>query len=185
MKELRCGNGLFYARVNDQNYAALFTKEGTERVSLWFEAKEYDIFTMKWNTANGDFHSMHLVDNLTGIRYDMLAHNSYTFEGDTEDYPSRFYITFKLKEEPQEEEPIEEESDAQAHPHFAFFDGSQWVVTGEGMIDFIDLQGRVLLQTLVNGQSHISLPNVTPGLYMFRLSSSEEVKVQKVIVTNY
>lgn len=184
MKELRSGNGLFYTRVNNQNYAALFTKAGTERVPLWFEAKEYDIFTMKWNTANGEFHSMHLVDNLTGIRYDMLAHDSYTFEGSPDDYPSRFYITFKLKEDPQGEEPEDDESTTEAHPHFAFFDGSEWVVTGEGLVDFIDLQGRVLLQTQVDGQSLVNLPKVASGLYMFRLNSNKDVKVQKVIITN-
>ena len=111
MKELRQGNGLFYAQHDNTHYAALFAEKGAERVPLWFEAKEDDIFTIKWKTANGDFLSMYLVDNLTGTTYDMLANDSYTFQGHVGDYPSRFYIVFKLYEEPDDpEEPEEPET---------------------------------------------------------------------------
>ncbi len=175
MKELRVGNGVFYAQHNDTHYAALFAKQGTERVPLWFEAKEDDTYTIKWNTANGDFHSMYLVDNLTGVRYDMIENDSYTFQGHVGDYPSRFYITFNVTD-------IEENVD-DSENIFAFFDGSQWMVTGEGELEFIDLHGRVLWRTQLNGgQSRVGLPNVSSGMYMFRLTNGQGCKVQKVIV---
>jgi hypothetical protein len=184
MKELRQGNGLFYAQHDNTHYAALFAEKGVERVPLWFEAKEDDIFTIKWKTANGDFLSMYLVDNLTGTTYDMLANDSYTFQGHVGDYPSRFYIVFKLYEEPDDpEEPEEPEGEGNS---FVFFDGSEWVVTGDGMLDFIDVQGRILWHSrLSGGQSRVSVPLVAAGVYMFRLTNGEEVKMQKVIVTNY
>ena len=184
MKELRQGNGLFYAQHDNTHYAALFTEKGAERVPLWFEAKEDDIFTIKWRMANGDFQSMYLIDNLTGTTYDMLANESYTFQGHVGDYPSRFYIVFKLYEEPDDpEEPEEPESEGNS---FVFFDGSEWVVTGDGMLDFIDVQGRILWHSrLSGGQSRVSVPLVAAGVYMFRLTNGEEVKMQKVIVTNY
>ena len=184
MKELRQGNGLFYAQHDNTHYAALFTEKGAERVPLWFEAKEDDIFTIKWRTANGDFQSMYLIDNLTGTTYDMLANDSYTFQGHVGDYPSRFYIVFKLYEEPDDpEEPEEPEGEGNS---FVFFDGSEWVVTGDGMLDFIDVQGRILWHSrLSGGQSRVSVPLVAAGVYMFRLTNGEEVKMQKVIVTNY
>ena len=182
MKELRQGNGLFYAQHDNTHYAALFAKEGAERVPLWFEAKEDDVFTIKWNTANGDFLSMYLIDNLTGVTYDMLTNDSYTFEGHVGDYPSRFYIVFKLHDDPEEPE-TQEEPESDGH-HFAFFDGSQWVVTGDGMLDFIDLHGHILSRYDVHGQRRVSLPVVASGMYLFRLSNSEEVKLQKIIVNN-
>jgi len=171
LKELRVGDGLFYAQHNDTHYAALFTVEGIERVPLWFEAKDDDIFTIKWNTANANFQSMYLVDNMTGVRYDMLRNNSYSFEGHKGDYPSRFYITFRFTD-------VEENQD---HP-FVFFDGSQWVVTGDGEVEFIDLLGQVLARRQVSGQTRLNLPEVAEGVYLFRLIEGQETKIQKVIV---
>ena len=173
MKELRVGDGVFYAQHDDTHYAALFAQQGIDRVPLWFEAKEDDIFNIKWNTANGDFHSMYLIDNLTGVQYDMLRNNSYTFEGHKGDYPSRFLIVFNVTDV---EEHVELNS-------FVFFDGSQWLVTGDGELQFSDLNGQVLWEKEVHGgQTRITVPEVASGMYLFRLTNGKETKVQKVIV---
>ena len=171
MKDLRVGNGLFYGHHDDDNYAAMFVKTGTERVPLRFEAKEDDIFTIKWETANGDFHSMYLIDNILGVQYDMLRNNSYSFEGHKSDYWSRFYIVFDVTD-------VEEHGDQP----FIFFDGSEYVVTGDGDLEFIDVNGQVLWRSNVSGQKRVAIPNVADGMYMFRLVNSNNVKVQKVIV---
>ena len=175
LKELRVGDGLFYAQHDDTHFAALFAEKGVERVPLWFEAKEDDIFTIKWNTANGDFHTMYLIDNMTGVTYDMIRNDSYTFEGHKGDYPSRFYITFSVTGVDENELDI----------NFAFFDGSQWVVTGDGELDFIDMHGRVLARRRVSGQSRVGLPAVAAGMYLLRLTNEHETKVQKVFVPKY
>ena len=173
LKELRVGDGLFYAQHDDTHYAALFAQQGIDRVPLWFEAKEDDIFTIKWNTANGDFHSMYLIDNIAGVQYDMIRNNSYTFEGHKGDYPSRFLIVFNVTDV---EENIELNS-------FVFFDGSQWMVTGEGQLEFIDMNGQVLwVKNVDGGQSRVTVPEVASGMYLFRLTNGKETKVQKVIV---
>lgn len=174
LRELRQGNGLFYAYHDGEPYAALFTKEGTTRVPLWFEPKEDDIYTISWNMANGYFTSLYLIDNLTGIQYDMLENDSYVFEGHKQDYASRFYISFECTDVEEHEEEVDNT--------FAFFDGSQWVVTGEGMLDLIDLQGRILWQRKISGgQSRVSLPNVAKSMYLLRLVNSKETKIQKII----
>ena len=174
LKELRVGDGLFYAHHDGTYYAALFAEQGVDRVPLWFEAKEDDIFTMKWNTANADFHSMYLIDNINGIHYDMLMNDTYTFEGHKGDYPSRFLIVFNLTDV----EELEDKPNV-----FAFHNGTEWIVTGEGLLQFIDVNGQVLWQDrLGGGQSKVSLPWVAEGPYLFRLINSQETKVQKVIV---
>ena len=173
LRELRRGNGLFYGYHNEQGYAALFAEEGTTRVPLWFEAKEDDIFTIKWNTANGDFNSLYLIDNILGVQYDMLANNTYTFEGHKQDYKARFYIVFDVT-------GVEEEFEQNI---FAFFDGSQWVVTGEGELDLVDMQGRILWhEKLSGGQSRLAFPTLAKSMYLLRLTNSSETKVQKIIV---
>jgi len=75
-----------------------------------------------------------------------------------------------------------EEHEEENEQSFAFFDGSQWLVTGEGLLELIDLQGRVLWQgRLSGGQSRVSLPSVAKSMYLLRLVNSEETKVQKII----
>jgi len=175
LRELRNGNGVFYAQHDNMHFAALFAKEGTERVPLWFEAKEDDIYTIKWNTANGDFHSMYLIDNILGVQYDMLRNDTYRFEGHVGDYPSRFYIVFNVTD-------VDEHLEGDG---FVFFDGSQWLVTGDGQLEFIDLNGQVLLRTQVSGQTRVTVPNVASALYLFRLTNGKETKVQKVFVNDY
>ena len=173
LRELRRGNGLFYGYHEEQGYAALFAKEGTTRVPLWFEAKEDDVYTIKWNTANGDFNSLYLIDNILGVQYDMLANNTYTFEGHKQDYKARFYIVFDVT-------GVEEEFEQNI---FAFFDGSQWVVTGEGELDLVDMQGRILWhEKLRGGQSRLAFPTLAKSMYLLRLTNSSETKVQKIIV---
>ena len=135
---------------------------------------EDDIFTIKWNTANGQFQSMYLIDNILGVEYDMLKNDTYTFEGHTDDYPSRFLIVFELTGIEEEEE---EEHD------FAFFTGSEWVVTGDGDLQFIDVLGQVLAEKHISGQTRIILPLVADGPYLFRLNGPKGVKTQKVIIT--
>ena len=91
------------------------------------------------------------------------------------DYPSRFYITFDVTDVEEHKEDI--------NHNFAFFDGSQWMVTGDGELEFIDLQGRVLSRMRVSGgQSRVNLPNVASGMYLFRLTNGQETKIQKIIV---
>lgn len=173
LKELRVGDGLFYAQHDNTHYAALFAQQGIDRVPVWFEAKEDDIFTLKWNTANADFHSMYLIDHITGIEYDMLRNDTYTFEGHKGDYPSRFLIVFSLTD-------VEEHYEIQT---FVFFDGSQWIVTGDGQLDFVDPLGQVLMSKEVHGgQSRVGVPDVAPGVYLFRLTNSEGTRIQKVVV---
>jgi hypothetical protein len=57
------------------------------------------------------------------------------------------------------------------------------VVTGEGELDFIDLQGRILWHgKLSGGQTRVNFPVVAKGMYLLRLVNPDETKVQKIIV---
>ena len=188
LRDMYTGNGLFYAFHDNKNYAALFATPDAERIPLKFEPKDTagDTYTLSWNTANGEFSKLILVDNLTGVQYDMLRNSSYSFSGKKGDYYSRFYITFDVTGIEEEEEE-DDDTTGTASTSFAFFDGSEWVVTnsshGPAQLDFIDLQGRVLHSTtLAEGQARIGLPDVAKGMYLMRLNSNNGTKVQKIIV---
>jgi len=118
---------------------------------------------------------MHLIDNMTGVDYDCLANDSYTFNASVNDMSARFRLVFKPL-------GIEEETTENGE-NFAFVNGNELVVNGEGELSFIDLNGRVLATQYVSGlQSHITMPKVAVGMYMLRLTNGNETKVQKIVI---
>lgn len=162
------------AHLEGQGYGLLFAPEGTDRVPVRFYTNENGTFTLTWETMHGNFTSLLLVDNMTGTITDMLHADHYTFDATTDDYASRFYITFAVTDV---EEYNEGDND------FAWFDGSEWVINGKGNLDVVDVLGRTIYSTrLTNDQNRVNLNNVAKGVYMLRVSEGTSTKVQKVVV---
>ena len=162
------------AHLDNESYGLLFTPEGTEKVPVHFIATEDGTYTLDWSTYNGDFTSLLLVDNKTGVITDMLRSDHYTFEASADDYASRFYLTYACT-------GVEEVNEGDGS--FAFFDGSEWVVNGKGQLDIIDVTGRVLFsKRIANEQNRVNLNNVAPGVYMMRVSDGKDTMVQKIVV---
>ncbi|MBR4468436.1 MAG: chitobiase/beta-hexosaminidase C-terminal domain-containing protein [Bacteroidales bacterium] len=174
VNNLRNANFKIAAHLEGTSYGLLFTPEGTDRVPVRFITDEDGTFTLTWDTQNGDFSSLLLVDNMTGTITDMLRADHYTFDATTDDYVSRFYITFAVTDV---EEYNEGDND------FAWFDGSEWVINGKGNLDVVDVLGRTIYsERLVNDQNRVNLNNVAKGVYMLRISEGNSTKVQKVVV---
>ncbi len=165
-----------YTRYNQKDYKLFFTPAGVERVAVFFKTEEDGIFTFTWNTQNGKFDMLKLIDNITGAEYDMLTHDSYTFEGKATDFAARFYIAFNA---PESEEPNEEE-----HDHFAYFNGSGWVIEGHGQLELIDMTGRVLnSQSIIGKQTTVYYNNYAAGTYLLRLvKNNKDIKTQKIVI---
>ena len=99
---------------------------------------------------------------------------TYTFTASTEDYASRFYITYTVTD-------VDENVDGESN--FAYFDGSDWVVNGQGTLDVVDVLGRTVYSArLTDDQNRVNLNNVAKGVYMLRVSEGTSTKVQKVVV---
>ena len=165
-----------YTHMGENNYSLLFTPVGTQRVPLFFKTPEDGNYTLTWDTHNGTCRKMLLIDNITGSEYDMLTHDSYSFTGHATDYAARFYIVFEL------DNPIEVEIDDEGD--FAFFDGTQWVIYGEGQLELIDVLGRILYSNSMNGaHNHVTFDHVAAGTYMLHLvKDRNNVKTQKIVI---
>ena len=173
MQTMRSANFTIAAHLNDRSYGLVFTPEGTERIPVRFVTDEDGTYTLRWNTQNGEFTSLRLVDNKTGVNYDMLANSSYTFEASADDYASRFYITFNVTN-------VDENVEAS---NFAYFNGSEWVVSGTGHLDVVDVTGRILYATQLSGdQNRINLNGLAKGVYLLRVFDNKVVRTQKIIV---
>ena len=177
-KALRTSLAQVYAHMDGESYSILFTEEGTTRVPVWFHADEEGIYKLTWETHNGIFSSLRLIDNMTGVNYDMLANDSYTFESSPTDYRSRFYITFAYVGIDENDDPNE------GNDSFAFItNGNELYVNGTGWLEIVDVTGRVLHAIrLADEQTRISLNCYPKGVYLLRLSHSQNVKLQKIVL---
>ena len=171
---LRNANFKLFAHYEGNNYGLLFTPEDAERVPVHFRTMEDGTFTLTWQTMHGTFTNLILVDNLTGTRTNMLTTDHYTFEGSVDDYAARFYITFNVTGVNE----LNGEND-----DFTWFDGNDWIVTGKGQLDVIDVTGRVLRTERVSGeQTRLHLDGVAAGVYMMRLTDGNKAKTQKIVI---
>jgi len=146
----------------------------TDELPLNFKAAKNGTYTLGFAAENVEFSYLHLIDNLTGTDVDLLSEPVYTFEARTSDYASRFRLVFSANTIC---------GDADGDNAFAFYNGSEWVVSnaGRATLQVVDVMGRVLSSETINGNAEIRI-HQPAGVYMFRLISGDNVKVQKVVV---
>ena len=175
---LHAGDASLWVHFNDADWQVAFTPVGTKSVPVRFEAYADGTFTLSWEAYNGYFSYMHLIDNMTGADIDCLETDEYRFEATTHDYTSRFRLVFEFTgvEENGEDGPANDAS-------FAFMMGDELVVNGEGTLQLFDLNGRCLFtETLHDAQSTVSLPELTTGVYILRLTANQQTRTQKMVI---
>lgn len=174
LKGIRSGDGSLYTHYNDTDYSIAFIGDPVDNVPVWFEAEADGEYTMRWTTANGTFTYLHLTDNITGADVDCLATDHYTFTASTNDFKSRFKLRFNYTDVAE---------DAGEANHFAYFDGNNWIVEGEGTLELLDVNGRVLeCRELTDSRNSISTEGLSAAMYLMRLTNGEKVSVQKIVV---
>jgi len=170
LRAMNNANFELYSRMNSNDYSILFTEPGTERVALCFKAKEDGKYTLSWDTQNGEFEYLELIDNITGDKYDMLTADHYNFETKSTDLATRFYVVFHRAEGG--------DPDA-TDDGFAYFDGNDWVITGEGLLQLSDVAGHVLYTEYLPGEySRVQFHQFAAGVYVLQLND----KTQKIII---
>ena len=154
-----------------------------------FKANENGTYTLSINTENVELAYLHLVDNMTGADVDLLAAkggdainringgdakhcvSTYTFTAKTTDYESRFRLVFVANSE---------DGSSTGSEAFAFISNGNIIVNGEGMLQVVDVMGRVIVCR--DGVHTVSTEGMTAGVYVLRLINGENVKTQKIVV---
>jgi len=171
--------GSLYCRYEEKDYDLAFTEPGLAEAAIRFTTSEDMEYTMTWNTQNGEFGYLHLIDNMTGADIDCLTADEYRFSSRPSDYASRFRLVFAYT-------GIEEHEEGGASAGsavFAFQMGDELVVNGEGTLQLFDVTGRLLLTTEVSGsQTTMQKPNVGAGVYLLRLTNDNGSKTQKIVI---
>jgi hypothetical protein len=100
----------------------------------------------------------------------MLATDHYSFNAHITDLATRFYMEFRTANGDDMDD---------ADDGFAFFDGNDWVVSGEGMLKLSDITGHVLYTTYLPGEiSRLQFNHYAAGVYVLQLND----KMQKIVI---
>lgn len=159
---------MLYVINNGEEFAIADMPDNTSVINLGFEAKTMGQYTISLK-AEGQYSYMHLYDKLTGEDIDMLVEDSYTFIGSQNDRKDRFVLNLNYNAA-----GIDSESDI-----FAYQNGSDIIVNGEGELQVIDITGRKVMTTTVNGVEIIR--GLNSGVYIFRVIG-ETQRTQKIVV---
>ena len=155
---------MLYVKHNGENFASVDMPDNTKTINLCFKATEFGYNTMSLK-ANGNFSYLHLIDRLTGEDVDMLLEGEYSFMASPTDNPERFIVKLEYSEG-------SETSDSS----FAYQNGSDIIVNGEGELQVFDVMGRLMMQKNINGVQTVNV--CAQGVYILKLND----KVQKVVV---
>ena len=142
-----------------------------------FKANEDGQYTLSLGSENVEFDYLHLIDNMTGADVDLLAPEpvegpaSYTFTAKTTDYETRFKLVFSANNE---------DGPSTGSGTFAFISNGNIIVNGEGVLQIVDVIGRIVW--VGDAINRVSTSGMTPGVYVLRLINGNDVKTQKIVI---
>ena len=155
-----------YVKGEGKRYGILNYEKDVEEVEVYFDAKRMGEYTISAVTE-GEFQSVILVDRQTGIETDLTT-DSYKFQATSIDSPDRFVI--KLNNEA-------------ANDNFVYQSGDELIVNAKGMVQIIDVMGRVAYSSdIVNDNHRINVSTFNNAAYIVRVMNSNEVKTQKIVI---
>ena len=162
----RDGNTKLYIPQDDADYA-IVNSNATGEMPLYFKAETTGNYTISMKQSDANLGYLHLIDRLTGADVNMLL-DDYTFVGSPRDAENRFIVRFSENSNGMAENSI-----------FAYQNGDQIIVNGNGELQVFDVTGRMVMNTKINGIQTVNVP--TTGMYIFRMVG-ESVQTQKIVV---
>ena len=159
-----------YIPQDGERYAIATMGDDTEMFNLNFKAMTTGEYTLSYK-AEGSFSYLHIIDRMTGEDIDMLIEDEYTFIGSPRDDENRFIVKLRYNAN----------GNIGANDIFAYQNGDEIIVNGEGELQIFDVMGRFVTSMKVNGSERFSASTYANGVYVFRMVG-ETVKTQKIVV---
>ena len=152
-----------YIPQNGEDYAIAFSDRQGD-VPLYFKANETGTYTISFAGDEMSLNGIYLIDILAEEEIDLSVNPSYTFIGSPADRMARFKIVFRNT-------GGDGTSDI-----FAYQNGNDIIVSGEGELQIFDVMGRMVSRQRVNG---VETVNAMPyGVYILKLNGM----TQKIVV---
>lgn len=159
---------MLYINKEGKGFASANMNDDVKLINLSLEVKQMSRYTLSFK-ANGNFNYLHLIDRMTGNDIDMLIEDEYSFVSSSSDNADRFIV--KLSNDVT--------STGSMSDSFAWQNGSEIIIDGQGQLQIFDITGRMLSTMTINGQQ--SIDALSTGIYVFRMIG-ETIKTQKIIV---
>jgi hypothetical protein len=156
---------------NGEDWAAATLESATGELPVNFKAAENGTYTISVSIEGLEVEYLHLIDNMTGADTDLLQTPSYSFDAKTTYYDSRFKLVFNTSEA---------DGPSTGSGTFAFVNNGEIIVDGEGLLQVIDMTGRIIISR--DGVHTVSTNGMTPGVYVLRLINGEIIKTQKIVI---
>ena len=154
------GISTIYIPQDDKDYAVVYTESEGE-MPLNFKAETTGKYNISFKLDGVNVGYLHLIDKITGEDINLLVNPEYSFIGSPRDNENRFIIRF---------------SESSFNETFAYQNGSDIVVNGEGELQVFDVMGRLIATQHINGVQTVNVS--TTGVYIFKLNE----KTQKIVV---
>lgn len=155
-------NANIYIPRNHDEYAIIHSDRRSD-VALHFKAKELGYYTISFASENTDLSGIQLIDLFTNDIIDLSENPTYTFIGSPADRAARFKLVFS--------------STSGENDTFAYQNGDDIIIDGEGELQVYDVMGRKAITQMVNGVETIAKPEPT-GVYIFKLNGM----TQKIVI---
>lgn len=156
---------MLYIRHNDEDFASVDMNPEAKQFDLYFEAATMGVYKLNVN-PQGNYSYLHLIDKVAGKDIDLLLDGEYSFIGVPSDIKDRFVVRLSKTV-----------TDGSGDVIFAYQNGNDIVVYGEGTLQVFDVTGRLVANQRINGVEIIQKPSQT-GVYIFRLDEM----TQKMVV---
>lgn len=156
---------MIYIPKNGENLAIATMSGNTMMFPLNFKVMTMGSYTISC-IPEGDFNYLHLVDKITGKDVDLLLEKEYSFMGTPSDNDDRFVIY------------LESSENSGGSDVFAYQNGSEIIVNGEGTLQVFDVMGRMVATQNINGVESMCASSLPTGVYIFIMNG----KTQKIVV---
>ena len=155
---------MLYINQDGVNYGIATMSDDTKSFNLNFKAMTMGKYTLSYK-AKGNFSYLHVIDRLTGNDVDMLLEGEYSFIAAPGDNENRFIVVLEYLEALETLDGT-----------FAYQNGNDIIVNGEGNLQIFDVMGRLIATQRINGVETVNVS--TTGVYIFKLNE----KTQKIVV---
>ncbi|MBQ4206107.1 MAG: T9SS type A sorting domain-containing protein, partial [Bacteroidales bacterium] len=167
-------NAKLYIPQDDKDYAIAYAKREGE-VPVSFKTKETGKYTITVETCHGaSLQGVRLIDKFENVTIDLGADAArhvptYTFTASAADKKDRFVLVF------------DSPSTGSGTEVFAYQNGDQIMVSGDGELQVFDVLGRQVATQHINGVETMSASSLQTGVYILRLVGNE-IRTQKIVV---
>ena len=158
-----------YVYDNSTPYGIYNCESDVQEVELVFKANTFGEYNFHVETE-GMFESITLFDKLTEAETNMLT-GSYTFTTTPKENGNRFVLKFAKGEGSNEDDK------------FAFLSGNELIIEAEGVVQIVDVMGRVVYSNEVTSDNNrIDTSKFNTAAYIVRLITNDGIKTQKIVV---